>query len=401
MKQQKRWTLLIAVLTLSVLACAPCGLGNFLERTQAAVMPDETVVAEVEAVVEAAQEAAETSQDSAENQAASQSETTGDEQADQAAAEDSANVEALNLPNNLQDSLAKFDSYQLEYQIEAETTEKAVKATIQLERTTNAQHIVMQSEGDAAQLGNFDRVELFVVTRDGQTTMYMQNPLDQSWTAITANSMDEAFGMLPLSLDSFGLFPQQGRPVEEVDVNGVPTTHYAFSEKDFPDTGPGVEEAQGDVWVNEEMALVMKAIMRVKGSELSLGDQPFQFASYTITYEVKKFNDPSIVITVPDAALNSAPMTIPGSSTDPDQIDFPTPPGANIELAISGMLNFTVDKSVAEVWEFYQQNLGNDNWQVTLETPTNIMATYNGGDKPVQLMIIEEDNVSRVIINTE
>ncbi len=85
----------------------------------------------------------------------------------------------------------------------------------------------------------------------------------------------------------------------------------------------------------------------------------------------------------------------------PGQIDFPTPPGANIELAATGMLSFTVDKTVQEVWQFYQQNLGSDNWQITVETPTNIVATYNGGAEPVQVVIVVEGNGSRVVINNQ
>jgi hypothetical protein len=399
-KQQKRWTGLIVVSTLLVLACAPCGLSNLLERT------GDAVVAEVEEIAESAvQEAAETTEESAEDQASSQAEDIGDQQAVQpaeesvTASEESATVGMLNIPNNPQDSLAKFDSYQLEYQIEAQTTAEVVSTTLLIERTEDAQHIVMQNEGDAAQMGDFDRIEIFVETRDGQTKMYMQNPPDQGWTAITVNSLDEALGILPLSPNSFSAFPQQGRMVEEnVDINGVPTTHLTVSEQEFLGAAPGIEEAQGDIWINEDMDLVMKAIIRVKGSGLSLANQPVQFASYTMICEVKKLDDPSIVIIVPEAALNSSGLAIPGTSTDSDQFEFPTPPGANIELAAPGILNLTVDSTVPKVWQFYQQSLGSDNLQTTLETSTNIMATYTGGTEPVQFMIVDEGNVIRVVI---
>jgi hypothetical protein len=214
--------------------------------------------------------------------------------------------------------------------------------------------------------------------------------------------MDEAIGMVPLSPNSFGSFPQQGQPVEnDVDINGVSTTHLTFSEKDFMGSAPGIEEAQGDIWINEDMDLVMKAIIRVKGSGLSLANQPVQFASYTMICEVKKLDDPSIVITVPEAALNSSGIAIPGTSTDPDQNEFPTPPGANIEMAAAGILNLTVDSTVQEVWQFYQQTLGSDNLQTTIETSTNIIATYTGGTEPVQFMILDEGDVIRVVITSQ
>ncbi len=44
-------------MTISVLACAPCGLSDFLER--AGAIPDEAVISEVEEIIETAQEAAE------------------------------------------------------------------------------------------------------------------------------------------------------------------------------------------------------------------------------------------------------------------------------------------------------------------------------------------------------
>ncbi len=407
MKQQKRWITLIVVLTLLVLACAPCGLSNLLERT-GDVIP--SVVEEVEEIAEStAQEAAETTEETGDEQSAeSASESTEADQevvqADEAiVSEGSAAVDAVNLPDNFQDSLANLSSYQMEYHIEAKTTAETVITTILIERTQTALHLVMQNEGDVAQMGGFDRMEIFVVAHDGQTTMYMQNPQDQSWTAITTDDMDDAFGILPFSPNSFASIPEQAQVVGPENVNGIPTIHYAFSEEDFLGTAPGIQEAQGDIWVKEstgdgEMDMIIKAIFSVTGSELSVANQAVQFTSYNMMCEIKKYNDPSIVITLPEAALNSGAITIPGTSTDPDQIDLPMPDDAVIEMSMTGMVNYTTAKSVPEVWQFYQEVFGPaSNWQVTSDTQTSVMASINSS----QFIIVAEGDLTRVIVNSQ
>ncbi len=185
----------------------------------------------------------------------------------------------------------------MEYRFELNTGEETATTTMLIERTADAQHIVMSNEGSATPTGGVDEVEIFVIRQGGETTMYVYDAEDQRWTTVSGVNMDDALAGLPMSPNSFISFPDQGRPVEEVELNGVLTTHYTFSKEDFLGTVPGLDEARGDVWVNEEMNLVMKAEMTVKGVGLSAGKQAV--GSYPYICDVTKLNDPSIVITVP------------------------------------------------------------------------------------------------------
>jgi hypothetical protein len=275
--------------------------------------------------------------------------------------------------------------------------------TFEETKNPRALHITVQNEGNAvSQSSGMERIEIYVITRDGVTTMYMQNPQDGSWFAITANDLSDAYSQLPISLNALSTLPEQSRIVgTNVMVNNVPTTHFVYTHQDFLDTVSGLQDAQGEAWIDVNRNLLMKLIQTVKGTDLG-GTQGAQFSSYTLTFEVLKLNDPSIVITPPQAALDSAPVAIPGTSTDPDQIDYPMLDDANVEVAMTGMVTYITARGVQEAWKFYQDALPPTGWTfqgTTIDTPTNVMASFTKDSKVLQLIIADEGGKTRVILN--
>ena len=185
---------------------------------------------------------------------------------------------------------------------------------------------------------------------------------------------------------------------EEV-LNDEPVNHYTFTENDFLGNAQGIQDAQGDIWIHRDENFMVKAEIRVTGSDLGLGTQPIQFNSYTMICELLNYNDPSITVTIPEAALSSMPIAIPGSD-DSSQTDLALPNDANVELAMAGVVNFTTAMSAQEVLNFYRQVFGPENIQVTVDTPDNVMATVTG-DTSGQILATREGEITRVIVTTQ
>jgi hypothetical protein len=427
-KQIKQLTL-IFILALSVMAC---GLTDLVNQAQEAIgsadelqATAEALATEVAAGVEAAQQAVEeegaaeggvegevsapaeaseeTVQQDSEAVAPAEESAQADDSAEESMQADVPGAEAMPLPvDSIQNSLENIDSYQAEYIIEVVSAGETGTLAMLIEQTKNprAMHVIMQGEGDAAGQAGLEQMELYVITQDGSTTMYIQNPEDQSWFAMTGNDMDDAFGMMPISLEALDTLPQQSRFVGEETINGVLTQHYSYNQEDFVDAVPGVQEAQGDVWIAEDKGIVMKIVQQYKSTEALFGTgQPGELSTYTMNFEVKKLDDSSIVIEPPPEALTGESIALPGTSTDPDQIELPMVDDANVELSMTGMINYTTAKSVQEVWAFYQAELGGvENWEVALDSPDNVMADLQNGTQPLQLLITDEDGTTRVIL---
>jgi hypothetical protein len=240
---------------------------------------------------------------------------------------------------------------------------------------------------------------MYLVDDGQQQTMYANNPLDGGWVAITIPGLETALEQMPVSPNSFGLFPEQGQFVAEEELNGVPVNHYTVTENDFIGNAQGIQEAQGDIWVHRDENFIVKAEIRVTGSDLGLGTQPIQFNSYTMICELLNYNDPSITVTIPEAALSSMPLAIPGSD-DSSQTDLALPNDANVELAMAGVVNFTTAMGAQEVLNFYRQIFGPENIQVTVDTPDNVMATISGATSG-QILATREGEITRVIVTTQ
>jgi hypothetical protein len=293
------------------------GVAENTEEESGETQADETTAGDSAGSAEAAAVAAE---DTTEESAA----TTEDVAAGNASSGDSAT-----LPfTGFYESLQNLDSYLAEYRISIESPDETATIFFQITETANprAMHLLAESNGNGS--GN-ERMEMYVVNRNGNNTVFMQNPdpgQGQPWIAMSGGSMDDAFGMLPISPATFGAMPSEGKRAGNEDVNDIPTTVYTISTDDYAAITPGVIEAEGKYWFSEEYQILVKAYQRVVGGGPALGDLGGQSSAYTLDYELKKLNDPSIVVTVPEEALASDPMS--GSGNGTDQAQFPLPPNA-------------------------------------------------------------------------
>jgi hypothetical protein len=94
-------------------------------------------------------------------------------------------------------------------------------------------------------------------------------------------------------------------------------------------------------------------------------------------------------------------MAVPGSA-DSGQSDLPMLDDANVEMAMTGMVNYITGKSVQDAWKFYKDALAAAGWALqatTIDTATNVMATFTKDDKTLQLIIADEGGKTRVILN--
>ncbi len=205
--------------------------------------------------------------------------------------------------SSLQDSLAQLDSLQAEYRFRVESTAGFVSGRVQIEETRSprALHLVMASQSSIpGSENNPQNLEIYAVTQgDGGTTMYMQNPQDQSWLAIAVGDVSAAYDILPIALDALDTLPPQGLLVGQENVNNVPANHFSYTHNDFGDAAT-LDEAQGDIWIAAEQNLVMRLIQRVRGGNTSvLKDTSNQITTYEMSFDLIRFNDSAIVITPP------------------------------------------------------------------------------------------------------
>jgi hypothetical protein len=413
MKASNKWILVLLVLTLPLLAC---GLISDLipSEAQREALIQEAAQAVEEIAADAAEEAEQQADEAAEllEEAGAEAEAvaeaapleaeTSPEEADTTTEEDESALDGSDggasgaLPfSDMYGSLQKLDSYLAEYRVTAESQDETVSIDFQMAETANPRAMHLMIETSESNAGN-ERIEIFVVEREGLTTMYMKNPdpdQEPPWITMSGTSMDEAMGMLPISPDSFGAVPSQGKATGTEMINGMQTTVYNISKDDYAGI-PGLTEAEGKYWYSEEYQIVVKADTRLVGSESPLGPLGGgESGSYTMAYELKKLNDPSIVITVPEEALASDPMAA-------DQAQFPLPPGAEVDMAMTGMVSAVTPDNVEAVKQFYEQQFGSD-MEIGMEMAGTVMATIIFNGEPHQAMFMEEDNNTRIIITQE
>ncbi len=418
MRISNKWMLVILVLAIPLMACGLGGLLPSQEEREALVQEAAKAVEEIAAEVAEEEQTDSTTAEEVSANASGDAAAVAVEEGNETSEEVSAiaaegsneesgstidqatgNNAAATLPfTDFYESLKNLDSYLAEYQISIESPDETANVFFRITETSNprAIHLLMESSGTPA---GTEQIELYIVDRDGNTTVFMKNPDGNQgppWIVIAGSSMDDAFGMLPVSPGSFGSLPHEGQKVGNEDLNGIPTTLYTISKDNYATISPGIVEAEGRYWFSEEYQILIKAYQRVVGSGLAIGNQTGQASAYTMNYEIKQFNDPSIVVTVPEEALNSDTMSIPGISTDPNQAQFPLPTNAVIEIAMTGMLSATTPDSIVTVRQFYEQTFGGD-MEVSLDTPANIMATVNHAGGSYQLMIIDEGGTTRIV----
>ncbi len=429
MNVQKRWIGLMLGFAFLVLACGPSELGAFVNR----VVSEEVPVEDVETAVEIVEQAVvEGEVVAAESQEAAMSVTDGEavvsedaasdevvvvdeavEQTDNVVVEEAAGdtaamadgaagvalpIDSLDIQGLLNNE--QVDSYQAQYNFRAEGPTGVVEISVFSEATSNParSHLIMEMNGVDGQ-GSVNRVEIYVMTEAGATTMFMQDPQTQSWTAITTTGNENAFEMLPIS--PYTQLPPQSQLVGQQEVNGVLTNYYTYNQEDFLGSLVGLQEARGEVWITDGQ-LVMRLIQELHADQALASGQPEfnQMTDMYMEYEILQLNNSAITITLPEEALNSAPLAMPSGSGNAGQGGPPMPDDAQIEVASGGMINFSTGLSVPDALQFYKNVWGTENISLTVDTPTSVMGTYNDGSQMTQLIISNESGKTTVFINS-
>lgn len=432
MRSQQKWMWLLIAAGVFLLACGFGGqVAEQLEGVNATV---ESASQEMETVVETA--AAEAGQAGATAAAAgqemaataaAQATTMAETVQEEAAADEAASEpEAEEAPatgsepmgelssldsTNLQNTLNTFDSYAMTYRIDFDSDEESGGMVMNVEATNDPQrlHVVMQATGDSATQMGAGEVQIYVAADEvgGPATMYMQNPEDQSWFAVTAGSINEAYGNILVSPDDFADLPPEAEFINQETINGILTEHYRFNETSFPAAEVGSGTIQGEAWLAVDGGYLVKFTLRAEGTS-ALGEEEVglpENAAYDISYELLKVNDASISIEVPEEAQAAESFTIPGSSANPDDIDLPMTDDASVEFAMTGLLNYTSAMDTTAIWEFYQSALPEAGWTLVPDTQFemegNVMAQFEKDGSSLQLMISAEEGTTRVILSSE
>ncbi len=432
MKLQKKWVLLTFILTFTLLACGlgdVTGLINSEEIAETIVeQVNETVAEEVPPTSEVTESEQNTEQAAAaaaqaDSQAADEATTTensseaeqtdaaavqADSQAaDEATTENLTGAEGVPLPiTNIKDVLANIDSYQARYQVEMEVGDGSggvIKSSIFTEETKDPPiaHIVIENEGgDSQQLGDFNRLEFYIVEDNNSTTVYMPNVSGgEGWMAINTSGSEDIYKMMPISLDALDMLPAQSRVVGPEEINGMATTHYTYNQNDFMGLVSGLEEAQGDAWITADNILI-KLVQHVSGSGLSAGTgQQLSFAAYTMTFEIEKLNDSSIVISLPEGILSGIPGS--GSGGNSQSGDLPMLDDAVVIVASQDMLNYATAQTVQATWEFYETRLPAEGWTLTntlVNTSESIVAQFEREGSSLNLAIQNDAGETKVVM---
>ncbi|MEM7343143.1 MAG: hypothetical protein AAF485_02790 [Chloroflexota bacterium] len=431
---QKQLIILMMGFAFLVLACG-INLENIVEQ----VVSEEVTAEDVEAVVEVVEQAAvegeivaAESQDAAvaaneteaqdvvseevvvtneeqqvtENEAVAQEESTALDDTSAETTDLAAGATGVALPVDKIDIQGLLnneivDSYQANYHFRGEGPTENIEVNIFSEATSNParSHLIMEMSGTAAQ-GVLERMEIYVMTEGGATTMFMQNPQDQSWTAITTTGNENAFEMLPIS--PYTQLPPQSQFGGQQEVNGVLTNYYTYNQEDYLGVLSGLREARGEMWITDDQ-IIMKLIQELHAGDQALLNNQAELSQITdiyMEYEILQLNNSALTITPPEEALNSAPLAMPGGSDNGGQSGPPMPEDAQIQVASGEMVNFSTGLSVADTLQFYRNIWGAENISLTVDTPTSIMGTYNDGSQMTQFIISNENGGTTVFITS-
>jgi hypothetical protein len=305
---------------------------------------------------------------------------------------------------NIDDSLAKFDSYRSKFTMSFEGVDSngesgngKVEALSEYVKSPPASHMLMKMEGAAT--GEEDgamNIETYIV--DGMNYTYMD---EMGWMSSPATG-DDAFSQGFFSTDDMlGDLPKSAkRSLLPQNVNGISTWHYTFDENDLKKdmTDMDIEYAKGEVWVARDGGYPVKMIIEIKGKDITGADDTAFMANgvMKMEYELLEVNG-DINISPPEEALGGAGA---GGGSDLPMLD-----DAEVQLSMGGMLNYFTAASVQDAVAFYKDNLPAEGWALDdsfeMVTEDSAMLSFKKDNVELSLIIgVEDDGKTGVTLMT-
>ena len=395
----------LMVLALFSLACS--GVTGLFGGDDEAAPPEETQAEQAEPPAETQAEAAPETSDSEAGEAGEQTtETEAPVSEAQPGEEGTSALEA----RSIREALEELSSYRWQFTMsydgvndQDQPEQGTVKMLIEAEKEPPAMHFRMELEGGpVAEAGGVNAVEMYSL--DG--TAYIQNPEDGSWLAVPGEGMLEDFfnqGFMDPE-EVFELPDSARRSAAPEEVNGISAWRYDFDETDITDADVTLEEATGTIWVAEEGGYPIKFSLQATASDAQASDGLIKSGSINMTYELLNINA-DVDITLPEAALNAESVGDAFGLVDPESVDLPMMPEANIDLAMEGMVSYTVDAELNDVVEFYQTELANAGWtpkedESFVSAETAILGFSKEGAN-LNLIVSQEQDGSVSVLMTE
>jgi len=217
---------------------------------------------------------------------------------------------------------------------------------------------------------------------------YLKTSDSEEWIAMSSSEeIDYSFGEMAWFTDPTSVMAGESKLIGKENVNGMVTKHYRYSDEQAISSYLGadgvVEEAQADVWVSDELNLVVKYETYWKGSSEDGVIHEWSFQS-----NVLEVNEP-ITIEPPEGAAK------PGL---PD--DVPLMEGATEVNTMFGITSFKVSASVAEVVQFYKNSLEAAGWTADEGFGVEIegMLSYTKDNRSLTLSASDEDGMTSVTL---
>jgi hypothetical protein len=245
-------------------------------------------------------------------------------------------------------NLARLSSYRVRYVWQWQDTKDGKTETGSWDLTEEftqegpARRTVWSGTNAAGEAGQ-GAVEIIQIGNES----YMKT--GNEWIAMTSNEnvfQGNAFLSDPLGLVS----STRGKLVKRGEsVNGVSADHYTFDESTIAGltTLGSVAKAKGDVWISPELNVVVKYVVHYEGQQLKVGGGDNGILD--VALDLTDVNKP-ISIKAPEGVKPAMPE------------DIPLMEGATDVTAVSGIVSFKTDKSVADVAAYYEQAMPGQGW---------------------------------------
>jgi hypothetical protein len=381
MRKHFIWVLIIFLLP--VLACSLGGGGNdgatqtdlAIESPATPVPAAETVIADVETIEPTQPEPA----------------------AEESTSQEFAAVSGL-------DSLSSYRvNFMMEFDGESDgqPNQGTIEMTMEKTKEPPASHMKMAMEGATVEdVGGLNAMEIYQI---GDTVYLKNEVMGDSWYSFSggeAESFEEGFFAPDEQLE----MPKTATCTGTENVNGVEAKHCRFTEKDVDSKDATIESLQGDVWVAVDGGYIVKYTMTATGYEsTSEGDDLFGFGNVKFEYNLTDAND-DLTITLPPEAENSS-MDMSGlgggesgaggesnAGGEAGGGNIPVLEGAEELLSMGDFVSYYTGASIADVADFYRQELPALGWAEKTE--------QSYADAGTAFLTFEKDGQSMIVTIT-